>query len=507
MKVGSLFKNRAIPIGILIGIQAILILLGIFFLMRLPYLYWILRLLSLIAVFFLFSSSDHPNYKLSWMFFFFLFPVFTAFCYCLAGKKNTPRKIKGYLNNSSQKFQEEEKDENLFVLNLLKQISPDASRQASYFNNRAFAPIFAFTQTQFLATGEDFFPVLLQELSGAKQFILMEYFIIERGNMWNAIEAILVKKAAQGVTVKLLFDAMGTVGTLPKSFSEELSSKGIETRVFNPFTPSLDSFVNYRDHRKICVVDGKSGFTGGINLADEYINKRIKHGHWKDSAIFLKGDAVRSLTALFFQLWDSFSPYPAQHDDFFFPVYRCRKDGYVQPFGDSPMDEEPIGETGYRNIINAARNYVYITTPYLILNNEMASCLITAAQSGVEVKIITPHIGDKKLVHAATRCHYAPLIRAGVKIYEYTPGFIHSKTIVADSKFGIVGTCNFDFRSFYLHFECGIFLYQSSSLLDLQKDFEKTLLECQEIPLASYEPQSIWGKIFQSLLKIIAPLL
>ncbi len=503
----SLFKNRAVFIGCLIGLQIILILLGLLFLMRLPFLYLFFKLLSLIAVFFLFSSGDHPIYKLSWMFFFFLFPVLTAFCYCLAGKKNTPSKIKVYLNSSSQKFQEEEKDEGLLTFNQLKQEAPDISRQITYLNNRACSPVFGFTQTKYLPTGEEFFSVLLKELSSAKRFILMEYFIIERGVMWNTIEKILLKKVREGVTVKLLFDAMGTIGTLPGNFAKSLRKQGIETRVFNPFTPSLDCFVNYRDHRKICVIDGRSGFTGGINLADEYINQREKHGHWKDSAILLKGEAVRSLTALFFQLWDSFFPYPAHHDDFFFPTYRCRKDGFIQPFGDSPIDDDLVGETSYRNIINAARKYVYITTPYLILDNEMTACLTAAAQSGIEVKIITPHIGDKKLVQAATRCHYPALIRSGVKIYEYTPGFIHAKTIVADSEFGIIGTCNFDFRSFYLHFECGVFLYRSNALLELQKDFQETLKDCQEVSLSSYQNSGLIGKIASSLLRIIAPLL
>lgn len=282
---------------------------------------------------------------------------------------------------------------------------------------------------------------------------------------------------------------------------------GIECRVFNRFRPSLDVFMNYRDHRKICIIDGNVGFTGGINLADEYINAYEKHGHWKDTSIMLKGDAVWSLTILFLQMWGN----TLSENDIDFEAYKPTKsyptDGFVQPFGDSPIDSDLIGENTYMNIINNAKEYVYIQTPYLILDHEMTTALCLAAQSGIDVRIITPHIPDKWYVHAVTRANYAELVRAGVKIYEYTPGFIHAKTIVSDDTYAIVGTTNFDFRSFYLHFECGVFLFRASTVLDVRNDFLQTQQLSEEITENDCEKVKLPVRILRALLRVFSPLM
>ena len=325
--------------------------------------------------------------------------------------------------------------------------------------------------------------------------------------MWSTILNILKRKSAQGVEIRLMYDDLGTIQLLPKDYPKKLASYGIKTTIFNRFHASLDAFLNYRDHRKILVIDGHVGFTGGLNLADEYINKVQRFGVWKDTAVMLKGEAVAKLTETFLQLWhfsnnEHFNEYINYVSTKKFP-----SDGYVQPFSDGPADGKLTGKLGYMGIINNAKRYVHITTPYLILDNEMITALTLAAESGVDVKIITPHIPDKKIVFALTRANYKPLLRAGVKIYEYLPGFIHAKMIVADDEIAIVGTANFDFRSFYLHFENGVMMYKSSCVAAVENDFSKTLLESMQMDFVNSRNKNPFYRFGQMLLKIFSPLL
>ena len=276
------------------------------------------------------------------------------------------------------------------------------------------------------------------------------------------------------------------------------------------FLPVLNSHFNHRDHRKILVVDGHTAFTGGINLADEYINAYEKHGHWKDTAVLLRGDAVWNLTVMFLSMWDyihgideDFTPYkPSVH-----MTGQVESDGYVQPYSDNPLDGEPVGETVYLNLINRAKRYVYINTPYLILDNEMATALRMAAKSGVDVRIVTPHIPDKWYVHAVTRAYYEMLLESGVRIYEYTPGFVHAKTFVVDDEYATVGTVNLDYRSLYLHFECGVLLYRTSSVAAVKADYLKTLEVCQEVSLEECRRVPLFRRLGRAVLRVFAPLM
>ena len=350
---------------------------------------------------------------------------------------------------------------------------------------------------------------MVEELKKAKHYIFLEYFIIQEGKMWNTILDILRQKAAEGVDVRVIYDDMGCIMILPTGYDRTLEQMGIKCRIFNPFVPILSSRFNTRDHRKICVIDGNVGFTGGINLADEYINAYEKHGHWKDTSILLKGEAVFNLTVMFLSMWDYLDSTTGKTDySRYYPtVWDENAKGYVQPFADNPLDDEAVGETVYLNLINKAKRYVYITTPYLILSSEMLTALTSAAKCGVDVRIITPHIPDKWYVHAVSRSHYQPLIEAGVKIYEYTPGFIHAKTFVVDDDYAVVGTIHLDYRSLYLHFECAVWMYQTPSVAQVRDDFFKTQQISQEITLEECRSLSFPRRLGRSVLRVFAPLM
>ena len=396
------------------------------------------------------------------------------------------------------------------VLDRLEKESQYAKNQALYMLNYSNCPIYENTYNEYLTPGEVKFEKLVEELKKAKHFIFLEYFIIEEGIMWNTILEILKEKAKEGVDVRVIYDDVGCVMKLPYKYGDKLEKYGIKCRVFNPFIPILTNRLNNRDHRKIAVIDGYVGFMGGINLADEYINSFEKYGHWKDAAILLKGDAVFNLTVMFLTMWDFINN---SDDDYLkyrpenFTNEKYLSKGYVQPFDDSPLVNEPIGETVYLNLINKAKKYIYINTPYLIIDNEMATALKIAAKSGIDVRIVTPHIPDKWFVHAVTRSYYHSFIKDNIKIYEYTPGFMHSKTFVVDDEYAVVGSINLDFRSLYLHFECGAWLYKTDSVLKLKEDFLDTLELCQQISLQDCENVKWPVKFGRLILRMFSPLL
>ena len=370
-------------------------------------------------------------------------------------------------------------------------------------------PIFDATNARYFSPGEQFVEPFLTELRKAQKYIFLEYFIVEEGVVWNSVLEILKEKAAQGVEVRLLYDDIGCFLTLPKNYAKQLEEYGIQCMTFNPFRPILSVMQNNRDHRKITSIDGKVAFTGGINLADEYANIIEKHGYWKDSAIMVEGKAAWSLTLMFLEMWQLCAKQKECFEDFYpWRNEACpiTADGFVQPYADSPMDDENVGEHVYMQILNHAKDYVYITTPYLIVDDSMVSALCLAAKSGVDVRIITPHIWDKALIHMTTRSYYRELIRGGVKIYEYSRGFIHSKTFVSDDLTATVGTTNLDFRSLYLHFECGVWMSGNNTVLQVKEDFLNTMKDCQRISLAECKGNPI-TRLFQDLLRLVAPLL
>jgi cardiolipin synthase len=506
-KILHFLTSRVFIFGLLIVIQLAILVAGMIFLSEYyQYAAVVFQILSIIIVIYIISRADNPMFKIAWIILILLFPVLGGLFYLLFGKRNISRRVRRYMEVVQDKAREAVEHCSQDVLDEIKEKDTDAYQQCLYITRNAVAPVFKNTYTKFLSPGEEKWKYMLQELKKAQHYIYLEYFIIEDGVMWRSILDILCQKVKEGVNVKLIYDDLGSIQTLPSDFPNQMREHGIECRVFNPFRPSPDVFMNYRDHRKICVIDGNVGFTGGINLADEYINAYEKHGHWKDSSILLKGDAVWTLTIMFLQIWGH-----ASFSEIDYPQYKPTKayptDGYVQPFGDSPIDDDLIGESVYMNIIRHAKEYVYITTPYLILDHEMITLLSLAAQSGVDVRIITPHIADKWFVHAVTRANYDVLVHAGVKIYEYTPGFIHAKTIVSDNMHAVVGTTNFDFRSFYLHFECGVYLFQTASVLEVRDDFLKTQKMSEQITEELCRKVPIFVRIIRGLLRVFSPLL
>ena len=324
--------------------------------------------------------------------------------------------------------------------------------------------------------------------------------------MWQKTFEILKKKAENGVEVRLMYDDIGTINLLPIDFPDKMKKVGIETIVFNPYKPSLDRFMNYRDHRKFAIIDGKVAFTGGINIADEYINRKERFGFWEDSCVRLDGDAVKKVVVLYLEMWHFATGVPQDYNRYLIE-YKAMPDGYVIPFSDEPLFRGLIHENAYINIINNAKKYVYICTPYLILDDVMESSLIRAANSGIDVKIITPHHPDKKTVFEMTQANYERLMNNGVKIYEFIPGFIHTKMIISDDSTAIVGTCNFDYRSFYLHFENGVWMYKSKAVTQARDSFLNSLSVSEQVSEKIFENLSFSRRLLRSLLKVLAPLL
>ena len=351
---------------------------------------------------------------------------------------------------------------------------------------------------------------MVEELKKAEKFIFLEYFIIAPGVMWDTILDILIEKVKQGVEVRVLYDDAGCITTLAPDYYKVLQGLGMKAKVFNPIKPRLAIQMNNRDHRKILVIDGKVGMTGGINLADEYINAKERFGHWKDCSVMLKGEAVWNLTLMFLQFWNYDEKIKDNVFDFkpdFNEFIDIENDGYVQPYSDSPTDNENVGEYTHINMINGANRYVYATTPYLVIDNEMKTALTLAAKNGVDVRILVPHIPDKWYVFAVTRANYQPLIKAGVKIYEYTPGFVHGKTFVVDDDMAVVGTVNMDYRSYYLHYECGVWFYRSKVVMDVKQDYLHSLAKSHEVTLEECKNVKLPVRIMRSILNLFSPMM
>ena len=468
--------------------------------------YWCCIALSVLAALAIVGSRMEPGYKIAWLLLVLPFPVFGGIFYIMSGggtiPKRTQKRMQGMLEKSAQALREDFKADDLLPL------GGDAAGQASYLERRAACPAYTNTETEYFPLGDDAFPRMLEELEKAQKYIFLEYFIIEPGVFWDSILAILERKAAQGIEVRVIYDDMGCMFTLPRDYDEVLAQKGIQCRVFNRFLPVMSLRLNNRDHRKLLIIDGKVGFTGGINLADEYINVRERFGTWKDSSILLEGDAVWSMTVMFLTMWDNIANWDEDFERFRPPAAPVRPwTGYVQPYTDTPLDRETVGQAVYLNMIAKAKNYIYITTPYLIIDVATNTALCNAAKSGVDVRIITPHIPDKRYVFEVTRAHYPPLLEAGVKIYEYTPGFIHAKNFVVDDRFATVGTVNLDYRSLFLHFEDGIWLCEAPCIREIRKDFEETLKVSESYSLRRFKHLNILLQLYRSILRVFAPLM
>lgn len=385
--------------------------------------------------------------------------------------------------------------------------APQHVHQVQYLQEHAGYPVYTDTQTHYMSPGEAALPVILEELEKAERYIFLEFFIVQEGIMWNSILEVLKRKVKEGVKVRMIYDDIGCFLLLPKNYPKALREYGIECVAFNPFRPLLTVTQNNRDHRKIIVIDGKTAFTGGINLADEYINAIEKYGYWKDACVRLQGKAAWCFTVMFLDMWRLCS---GKGEDIraFYPsdFTGAAPDGFVQPYGDTPVDTEFVGEHVYLQMIHSAREYLYINTPYLVIDETMMTALSMAAKSGVDVRIVTPHHWDKKFVHMTTRSYYGELLDTGVKIYEYTPGFMHAKVMISDDSTAVIGTVNLDYRSLYLHYECGVWLYGSRAVLEAKQDFLKTLEDCTQIKAVD-GPTKLFTKIKLVVLRLLAPLM
>ncbi len=468
----------------------------------------ILNAISIFAALYIVTKKDKGAYKLMWIMLILVLPLFGGLLYLMSRFQASTIRFSDSVQTAKKKTAP------LYALpgdglpEAERQV-PDEMTQIGYLQNYAGYPVYTGTTTKYLTPGECKWEALLEELEKAEKYIFLEYFIVQEGVMWDSILEILKRKAAEGVLVRLIYDDMGCFFLLPRDYPKQLKKYGIECAIFNPFRPFLVSEQNNRDHRKIVSIDGKTAFTGGINLADEYINAIDRHGHWKDASIMVEGKAAWSFTLMFLETWahctktneDFMQYYPWRNA----PV-QTADDGFVQPYADSPMDSENVGEHVYLHIIGNAKKYVYINTPYLIIDDSMVSALTLAAKSGVDVRIVTPHRGDKWWVHMTTRSYYRELIKAGVKIYEYTNGFIHSKTFVSDDRTATVGTANMDFRSLYLHFECGVRLSGSKAVMEVKEDFLETLKICTPITEKDCR-YNIVMRTIQDILRLLAPLM
>ncbi|MBQ8289178.1 MAG: cardiolipin synthase [Clostridia bacterium] len=467
----------------------------------------ILQIFSLLMVFYIAQRDTKASFKLAWVVPILLFPLFGGLIYLFFGTRSPTRGMKKKLECSQAALKEHIPDSSATIEEIATE-NASAGGQMRYLQNTGGFPVYQNTEARYFPLGEELFDVMLEELNKAERFIFLEFFIIAEGRMWNSVLEILEEKVKQGVEVRVIYDDVGSLTTLPYDYNRQLEKKGIRCISFNPFKPVLSIVMNNRDHRKIMVVDGKAGFTGGVNLADEYINEKLRYGHWKDTAVMLRGEAVRSLTLLFLEMWNAFRPGDSEIDRFLPdpPVLpSSASDGFVQPYGDSPLDGEPLAENVYLNIIHGAKRYVYICTPYLIIDEELEGALTLAAKRGVDVRLITPAIPDKKSAHALTRSHYPKLLSGGVKIYEYTPGFIHAKSFVCDDEIATVGTVNLDYRSLYLHFECGVYFYRSSLVADVKRDFLETQEKCAPAKAQRHRFGMIRG-LYHAILRLFAPL-
>ncbi len=474
------------------------------------YSYLVFEIIAVVISLLIVNSDMNPSYKIAWIIPILSFPIFVVMFFVFFGNSHSGDRLRKRMN----RFNEEEhlllpQNEEL-VQNLCDDVRT-VEKQARYLYRFGGYPVYTNTLTTYFPSGEAKFDILLRELEKAERFIFLEYFIIQEGKMWNTILNILERKVKQGVDVRVVYDDIGCLLTLPYRYCDQLEKKGIRCKVFNEFKPIWSAKMNNRDHRKILVIDGHTAFNGGINLADEYINAYEKHGHWKDTAVMLKGEAVWSFTMMFLTMWNYLNNSKPASYDYYMPrtkdIAPYKSGGYVIPYTDSPLDDEPVGENAYLNIINDAKDYVYITTPYLIIDNEMVTALTLAAKSGVDVRIITPHIADKWFVHAVTRAYYKKLTKLGVKIYEYTPGFIHAKNFVSDDSVAVVGTINLDFRSLYLHFECATWMYKTDCVLDVKADYLKTLEECQEITYEDCLNVNFFVRVGRALLRLFSPMM
>lgn len=464
-----------------------------------PYIYGFMSFLSILFAFRISTGNSQSDFKITWVFFLISVPIFSWILYILIKKKGISEKRIKLCREIQNRISP---DKNISLLDNIT--DDDIKKQVNYIISVTERNIYQNTRTEFFSSGEYFFESLENALHNAENFIFLEYYIICEGRLWSRIYNTLKEKSKNGVEVRILYDDIGTINHLPFSFEKNPEKNGIKFAKFNPITPYPDILANYRDHRKIVVIDGKYAYTGGSNIADEYSNEKMRFGKWKDYGIMIEGNAVKEMTSIFLELW-GYSIEKNENDYKKYIKSECAEnDGIVIPFCGNPSDKENIIKNAYINMISSAKKYLYITTPYLIPDSETKSALELASKSGIDIKIIVPHIPDKWYVDAVTKANYDSLADSGIEIYEYAPGFIHAKSIISDDKTAIIGTANLDYRSFYYQFENEIFLYKTKSLKSLKSDFLKTVSESIAITKKDIENRNYFKKTFYSFMKFFS---
>ena len=473
----------------------------------LPLFYGGTTIFVVIMVVYLLNTEIDPTAKITWLVFIMLFHVFGAMLFWFTQSEVGHRALKFRIEELIRMSKDTLGQEPSAFDSLHKE-NPGAASLINYINRNGCHPVYDDTQVTYFPNGQAKWEELLRQLEKAEKYVFLEYFIIDEGLMWGKVLELLARKAKEGVDVRVLYDGTNEFSTLPHSYQKQLRDLGIQCKVFSPLAPIVSTHYNYRDHRKIFVIDGKVAFNGGINLADEYIGRVKRFGEWKDTAVMLTGNAVRSFTLMFLQMW-CFDDKHADFQSFLEPVrpWTDAVEGFVAPFGDCPLDADKVGERVYMDILNRAQKYVHIMTPYLILDSETETALKFAAERGVEVSLILPGIPDKKIPYALAKTHYASLLASGVKIYEYEPGFVHAKVFVSDDREAVVGTINLDYRSLYHHFECATWMYGVPCVDQIEQDFQDTCKDCRQVTA-----KTIWKgyrrwKLIGNMMKVLAPLL
>lgn len=508
----SIVFGRSGIIVIMVLIQIAFLLIGFQLLREYVFAaYWGAEILGVLLVINIINKPGNPAFKITWIVPILTFPVFGALFYLFFNEQWETRALnKRILKENaatvSLVYQQPR------VMEALREDSDQMANLATYLRKTGGSAVHDHTSAKYYSSGEAVLETMLQELRNARQFIFLEFFIVSPGYMWETVLEILKAKVKEGVEVRFLYDGMCDLFQFPKDYPKELEKYGIQCRVFSPIMPALSTVQNNRDHRKILVIDGHTAFTGGINLADEYINRKERFGYWKDAAIMFKGDAVRNFTMLFLRMWTvtdktGSTPSYLKYIDVPMPAQETEGTGYVIPYGDNPLDTDQVGELVYLDMLNTAKRYVHIMTPYLVLDHELIVALTYAAKRGVDVKIIMPHIPDKKYAFILARTYYNELLDAGVKIYEFEPGFVHSKIFVSDDEKAVVGSINLDFRSMYLSFECAALLYKNEAVEEIERDVRETLKQCITVTRELYRSQSLPVRMAGKVLRLLAPLM
>lgn len=502
--------SRTLLVFLMVILQVLVLFAGFEWLGNyMTYIWEGMSLLGAFLIIYIINRDEPAEFKLSWIIPICIFPVFGALVYIYvisnAGGIGLKTKMRTRIRETEKLLYTSEDTKEA-----ISKCPASFRGFAHYMENSAGYPIYHNSTASYYALGEDKFADLLLELKKAKRFIFFEYFIVGRGVMWDTILDILKEKVKEGVEVRVMYDGMCSILKLPYKYPEELGTYGIKAKMFAPIMPFLSTNQNNRDHRKIVVIDGNVAFTGGVNLSDEYINEIEMYGHWKDVAVKITGDSVRSFTVMFLQMWNVSEKGSEDYEKYLSdieyeqPLYH---DGFVIPYGETPTMKEEVAKTVYESIINSATEYVHIMTPYFIIEREFLDSMRYAAERGVEVSMILPHIPDKKIVFYIARTFYPELLAAGIHVYEYTPGFIHAKVFVSDNTRATVGTVNLDYRSFYHHFECGAYLYDNKVVGKIEEDFQNTILKCQEITIEDYKKIPLYQKMAGRVFRLFAPLM